>query len=230
MGGLFVYGICKALPPGTKRQRKDGLYEKQSDGTWKKVTEKKEKQEDKPEKNDDNSKEINKNIRIKYGMPKAKESVLRDLMDKGKAGGNLYATYGLEVDTELVGAAWLAGEKNTPIPFMSVGWRWGKANGSSYNTQEGKYEAGVSTAQVKGFKKINSFAAQPNGRKKYFYIGYVLTHDTGGDDELLFVPDGTFAPKEITEEDYNKFTPEIPDLGDWWYKDKLEKNISDKDK
>ena len=53
MGGLFVYGICKALPPGTKRQHKDGLYEKQSDGTWKKVTEGKprEKKEDKNTKN-----------------------------------------------------------------------------------------------------------------------------------------------------------------------------------
>ena len=40
---LFQYFIYKAkvLPPGTRRQRKDGLYEKQSDGTWKKVIEEK---------------------------------------------------------------------------------------------------------------------------------------------------------------------------------------------
>lgn len=35
----------RALPPGTKRQRKGGIYVKQSDGTWAKVTDKKDKQE-----------------------------------------------------------------------------------------------------------------------------------------------------------------------------------------
>lgn len=39
--------ILRALPPGTRRQRKDGLYEKQPDGKWLKVTEKPEKKEEK---------------------------------------------------------------------------------------------------------------------------------------------------------------------------------------
>lgn len=43
--------IFRALPPGTRRQRKDGLYEKQSDGKWLKVIEKKpEEKKEKPAK------------------------------------------------------------------------------------------------------------------------------------------------------------------------------------
>ena len=36
---LIDFFCLKAVPAGTKRQRKDGTYEKQSDGKWKKVTE-----------------------------------------------------------------------------------------------------------------------------------------------------------------------------------------------
>ena len=38
--------ILRALPPGTRRKRKDGLYEKQSDGTWLRVKEKPEKKKE----------------------------------------------------------------------------------------------------------------------------------------------------------------------------------------
>jgi hypothetical protein len=37
-----IIDLYKALPPGTKRQRKGGIYEKQSNGKWVKVKEKKE--------------------------------------------------------------------------------------------------------------------------------------------------------------------------------------------
>lgn len=37
--------ICKTLPIGTKRERKDGIYQKQPGGEWKKISEEKEKKE-----------------------------------------------------------------------------------------------------------------------------------------------------------------------------------------
>ncbi len=50
-----IYNILNkaALPPGTKRQRKDGIYEKQSSGKWTKI---KKKKEDKPEVSGSNKK------------------------------------------------------------------------------------------------------------------------------------------------------------------------------
>lgn len=45
---LWSYSkVIKALPPGTKRQRKDGVYEKQPNGKWVKVKEKKKEEQEK---------------------------------------------------------------------------------------------------------------------------------------------------------------------------------------
>ena len=42
---LLSFLIHKALPPGTRRKRKDGIYEKQPNGKWLKVTEGKKEEE-----------------------------------------------------------------------------------------------------------------------------------------------------------------------------------------
>ncbi len=68
---------------------------------------------------------------------------------------------------------------------MVVGYRYGRANGNSYNTRENHYENGVSMASVAGLPECRSFAtmAAKEAKEKTYYIGMVSGQ--GGDDEYL---------------------------------------------
>jgi len=170
----------------------------------------------------------NKEIRLKAGLPKAAQSSLDKIMSQGKSQKQncttkMYIDYGYDVDHDLIGATWLAGNENTPSPFITVGWRWGKADGPSHNFRDDKDEAGISMAEVKGFKKINSFGADSNGRKKHYYIGYIITHTTGGDDELLMVANGKYKARKISKKEYTNYQLSMPDFQDWWYTKRLVK-------
>jgi len=209
---LLVFKAGK--PVGTVSERKDGKYKKTAPGVWERVTEEIK-----------GKKENNKEIIDKYQVSLIDEEKANNLYKKGletNSNPKIWEELG-DIDPDSLSHAYLmAGAKKRPKPFLSVGWRYGEAQGRSWNKRENKKEAGTSLAQLKGFKKTQSFAAQGEENKKHFYIGYVITHDLGADDEFLFVPGGKYAPIEISKEDYDNYEPQIPDLEGWWVENNKE--------
>lgn len=82
-----------------------------------------------------------------------------------------------------------------------VGYRYGKApeTGKSYNTRDGKQEAGVSMASVAGSPECNSIAtlSAKETRKAYYYSGNYA--GIGSDDEYILSDCVQITKKEYTK-------------------------------
>jgi len=77
-----------------------------------------------------------------------------------------------------------------------AGYRYGKANGNSYNTRDNKHENGASMASVVGLSECRSFATMhaKENRQKIYYIGTIA--GKGGDDEYLLTNITRISSKE----------------------------------
>ena len=169
---LFQYFIykAKALPPGTRRQRKDGLYEKQSDGKWIKVKDDKEKK--KPD---------------KENLSEKQKAMKQDYLNINQEGLNTkeYQSY----HTPVLQIAFDLGQQGININELPVvtGYRYGKAPDSfiSFNYTDNKSERGLSLAKIEGEEETGS-SIWFLGRKKYKYTGYLLPY-RGSDGEPLIL-------------------------------------------
>lgn len=148
--------IIRALPPGTRRQRKDGLYEKQSNGKWLKITEKpKEKQEEQKQSTQKEMSELKNDITTKLNINPNNLYVhsttidgITDLYEKNKSEYLSASTLDgstkfLEKGNETIYFA-LESEDVRFHEWGDVGWEGGAPRKTSYD------EAGLDDWDVKG--------------------------------------------------------------------------------
>ena len=165
--GIFVLRKGRALPAGTRRKRSDGYtYEKQSDGTWSKVTEKKEKKE----------KLTGQQVEMK--------GKISDINKLGSENKDEYLSF----HTPVLQIAYDLGQKGIDLSKQPVvtGYRYGKAPNSfiSQNYRDQTSEFGLSMAAIEGGKEVGS-SVWFSG-KKYKYSGILLPYK-GSDGENLIL-------------------------------------------